>query len=276
MAKEAHVMKRVPIIAAVAALAALVPVTTGSLAAAASHPVSATYHGTRGSASRLARASSPMRLHVVREAFTARQVNRLTPFRSPAGADPAAKVARVRAPEVSPGASLRIRPADDGAVVLHNFNGLSQKDAQHFLGRTSPITPPDQGLCAGHDATLPGDPQAVFEPINLAIRETSPNGALLRPDVSGSTFYQDPFAIGDVRCLYDPQAQTFFFIEIGFPVATGPASDFNNTTADVLVMNSRGVAAYQFDTSLGGPTKGDCLGDQPKVGFDNDALVIST
>lgn len=79
-----------------------------------------------------------------------------------------------------------------------------------------------------------------------------------------------------MRCLYDPQAQTFFFTEIGFPVATGPASDDNNTTADVLVMNSRGVAAYQFDTSLGGPTKGDCLGDQPKVGFDNDALVIST
>lgn len=267
-------MKRVPIIAAVAALAALVPATTGSLAAAASHPVSASYHGTRGSASRLAHAASVIRLHVVHEALTARQLGRLTPFRSPAGADPAATATRVRVPKVT--ASARLRPADSGALVLHNFNGLSQKDAQSFLGRTSPITPPDQGLCAGHDATLPGDPQAVFEPINLAIRETSPNGSLLRRDVGGSTFYQDPFAIGDVRCLYDPQAQTFFFTEIGFPVATGPASDDNNTTADVLVMNSRGVAAYQFDTSLGGPTKGDCFGDQPKVGFDSDALVIST
>jgi len=83
-----------------------------------------------------------------------------------------------------------------------------------------------------------------------------------------------------VRCLYDPGTRSFYFTEIGFPVAIGPASDDDNnnntTTADVVVMNARGVAAYQFDTSLGGPTAGDCFGDQPKVGFDNNALVIST
>ena len=45
-----------------------------------------------------------------------------------------------------------------------------------------------------------------------------------------------------------------------------------NTTADVVVVNKNGVAAYQFDTSLGGT----CFGDQPKTGFDNNALVIST
>lgn len=267
-------MKRVSIIAAVAALAALVPATTGSLAAAASHPASATYHGIRGSASRLAHAASTMRLHAVHEALTSKQLTQLKLFRSPAGADPAASGARVRAPKVMPDAS--IRAADAGALVAHNFNGLSQKDSQNFFGPNSPITPPDQGLCVGHDATLPGDPQAVFEPINLAIRETTPGGTLLRPDVDGPTFYQDQFSEGDVRCLFDPQTQTFFFTEIGFPVATGPASDDNNTTADVLVMNSHGVAAYQFDTSLGGPTAGDCFGDQPKVGFDNNALVIST
>jgi len=38
------------------------------------------------------------------------------------------------------------------------------------------------------------------------------------------------------------------------------------------VMNSRGIAAYQFDSSLGGT----CLGDQPKTGFDNNALILST
>jgi hypothetical protein len=41
-------------------------------------------------------------------------------------------------------------------------------------------------------------------------------------------------------------------------------------------VNAHGVAAYQFDTSLGGPSAGDCFGDQPKTGFDNNALVIST
>jgi hypothetical protein len=139
-----------------------------------------------------------------------------------------------------------------------------------------PITPPDQGLCVGRDATLQGAPQAVWEPVNIAARETSPSGDLLRPDVSLPTLFHDPYAEGDVRCLYDPATQSFYFTEIGFPIATGPASDSNNTTVDVLVMNARGVASYQFDTSLGGPSAGDCFGDQPKTGFDNNALVVST
>ena len=75
-----------------------------------------------------------------------------------------------------------------------------------------------------------------------------------------------------MRCLYDQQSRTFYFTEIGYPVATGPIPDGNNTVADVLVLNANGAAAYQFDTSLGG----NCFGDQPKTGFDNNALVIST
>jgi hypothetical protein len=158
--------------------------------------------------------------------------------------------------------------------VVRGFNGLSNLNSYNLNG--FPVTPPDQGLCVGRDPTLKGSPEAVWEPINLAARETSVNGTPLRPDVSLATLFQDPYAEGDVRCLYDPGTRSFYFTEIGFPVATGPASDDNNTTADVVVMNSRGVAAYQFDTSLGGPTAGDCFGDQPKTGFDNNALVIST
>lgn len=105
---------------------------------------------------------------------------------------------------------------------------------------------------------------------------TTAGGTLLRPDVNLATLFQDPYAEGDVRCLYDQATQSFYFTEIGFPVTTGPAADDNNTTVDVLVMNSHGVAAYQFDTSLGGPAAGDCFGDQPKTGFDRDALIIST
>ncbi len=158
--------------------------------------------------------------------------------------------------------------------MIHAFNGLSNLNSDNL--NAFPDTPPDQGLCVGHDPTLKGNPDAVWEPINSAARETTVNGALLRPDVSLATLFQDPYAEGDVRCLYDPSTQSFYFTEIGFPVATGPASDDNNTTADVVVMNKRGVAAYQFDTSLGGPSAGDCFGDQPKTGFDNNALVIST
>lgn len=154
--------------------------------------------------------------------------------------------------------------------VVHAFNGVSDSDSQALID--SPITPPDQGLCVGKDTTLKGSPDAVWEPVNEAAQETTKTGAKLRPDVSLGTIFQDPFAIGDVRCLYDPSSQTFYFTEIGYPVASGPASDGNNTTVDVAVVNAKGAAAYQFDTSL----NDKCFGDQPKTGFDNDALVVST
>lgn len=267
-------MRRVPVVAAVALAAAVIPMAAGSAATAASHraPASRTFYGHRGSVTRLAHASSMTKLPNVGRALTARQTRHIAAFR--ADARHAAWAVRAHATRVR--STDRLRPADDHVAVLHNFNGLSNSDVVKVFGPLEPVTPPDQGLCVGRDPTLPGDPKAVFEPINIEIRETTPNGTLLRPDVGGPTFYQDPFTEGDVRCLYDPSTQTFFFTEIGFPVATGPAPDFNNTTLDVLVMNARGVAAYQFDTSLGGPSAGDCLGDQPKVGLDDNALVMST
>jgi len=166
-------------------------------------------------------------------------------------------------------ASSTASSGSSGAPVVQRFNGLSDLDSDNLNGFA--VTPPDQGLYVGRDATLAGDPKAVWEPINLAARETSVNGTLLQPDVSLATLFQDPFAEGDVRCLYDPSTQTFFFTEIGFPPG-GPNASLTSTVNDVVVMNSRGIAAYQFDSSLGGT----CLGDQPKTGFDNNALILST
>lgn len=176
---------------------------------------------------------------------------------------PAASAAPVRAATATPATAAAPR-------VAHQFNGVSDADSDALID--SPITPPDQGLCVGTDTTLQGSPDAVWEPVNEAAQETTKTGAKLRPDVSLGTIFQDPFFIGDVRCVYDPPTKTFYFTEIGFPVATGPASDGNNTTVDVAVVNANGAAEYQFDTSL----KGKCFGDQPKTGFDNDALVVST
>jgi hypothetical protein len=113
----------------------------------------------------------------------------------------------------------------------------------------------------------------VFEAINDAVRETSTTGAPLRPDFSLATLFDDPFAQGDVRCEYDASAQTFYFTEIGYPPG-GPAAGPLplNTTAEVAVWNANGIADYAFDTSRGGT----CFGDQPKTGFDSNALIIST
>ena len=262
-------MKRLPIIAALGVLCylAVVPVT-GSLAATGSaSPVF--YQLARGHATRLVESARGI---AGLPAVTSKS-HPSAAFRSPLVSSRFAPAPR-RIPGVSGstlagrghGVSASRRPVS----VTQAFNGLSQRDSFRLNG--SPVTPPDQGLCVGRDSSLRGGPEAVWEPINLAARETSVTGRPLRPDVSLATLFHDPFDTGDVRCLYDPATRTFFFTEIGFPVKTGPQPDGNNTTADVVVMNARGVAAYQFDTSLGGT----CFGDQPKTGFDNNALVIST
>jgi hypothetical protein len=258
-------MRRLPLIAAVGAVCSMVVLpATGSTAAAAASAVTGSYHGKAGSATRLTQAATISNLPKVASAFRNEGPRVFSPVR-PHGPSSASAAGAAAA-----GASTM------GGLngVLGAFNGLSDLQSDNLNG--FPVTPPDQGLCVGNDPTLAGRPKAVFEPINLAVRETSTKGTLLRPDVSLATLFADPYAEGDVRCLYDQQTRTFYFTEIGFPVATGPAADDNNTTADVLVVNAHGAAAYQFDTSLGGPAAGDCFGDQPKTGFDNNALVIST
>ncbi|HEX9040747.1 MAG TPA: hypothetical protein VF838_06920, partial [Trebonia sp.] len=101
---------------------------------------------------------------------------------------------------------------------------------------------------------------------------TTTNGTILTGPLNLPTLFQDPNAFSDPRCLFDPSTQSFYFTQISFP-PSGPVNNLlENTVNDVLVVNSHGAATYQFDSSLGG----HCLGDQPKVGFDNNALIIST
>ena len=255
------------IVLGVAALTTPLAALSGPASAAPSAAAgSASYHGTFGSAKRLTQAASISSLPTVAFKAGTQGPRVLTPIR-PKG--------------TSTVGAANAATADATALgnlngAFRAFNGLSDLD-QANLNAGIAVTPPDQGLCVGRDPTLTGRPKAVFEPINSAVRETSASGALLRSDASLATLFQDPFAEGDVRCLYDAQTQSFYFTEIGYPVATGPVTPAGdplplNTTANVVVVNKNGVAAYQFDTSLGGT----CFGDQPKTGFDNNALVIST
>jgi len=251
------------IVLGAASLVVPLVVLSGSANAAPARAADPTsYQGTFGSGHRLTQAASISSLPKVASSFRNEGPRALTPV-------------RVRPTHTSTVGASDAAPADATPLgsfngVLTAFNGLSDVNSDELNGGED--TPPDQGLCIGRDTTLPGSPEAVIEPINSASRETDTHGNLLRPDVSLATLFADPYASGDVRCLYDARDQTFFFTEIGFPVATGPSPSEENTVDDVVVMNRSGVAAYQFDSSLGGT----CLGDQPKTGFDNNALVIST
>ncbi|HEY6540272.1 MAG TPA: hypothetical protein VIZ18_05010 [Ktedonobacteraceae bacterium] len=160
--------------------------------------------------------------------------------------------------------------------LLHNFDGLSDVNQTAVNGGTGvgEVTPPDQGLCVGFDPGVPGT-KVVFQAINSALRETSVNNGPLpgapllgNKDVSFANFWE-PGAFSDPRCFFDPSTSTFFFTVIG-TLQAGP--DKGNTSIDIAVFNSSGFAVYQVDSSFGGTQ----FGDQPHVGYDNNALYAST
>ena len=264
------------LVAAAVPAASAAPVVARMVKATSPASGSATYQGRLGHSARVAHSAGRVSgLHKVSSRLAAK--DRLVPFRSPGGIDPAKRSSGAQAPSARAGAVVSgaaTVTASGPAAVLHKFNGVSSLDSSSLNGFSD--TPPDQGLCVGRDATLPGSPKAVWELVNSAARETSVNGTPLFPDITLNTLFQDQFATGDIRCLYDSATHTFFFTEVGFP-AGGPNSSLTNTTVDVTVLNANGAAFYQFDTSLDSNFQsGSCLGDQPKVGFNNNALVVST
>jgi hypothetical protein len=237
---------------------------TATTAAAA--PATAVYHGTAGSSAQVVHAADFSGLTARISSFSPQGPRALTHFS-------ARGLSMIGAGDAS-GAGPSTLGGPNG--TLRSFNGLSDLDQATVNGGVGAgeVTPPDQGMCIGNDPTLKGDPKVVFEAINDAVRETTPSGTRLRPDVSLATVFDDPFAQGDVRCLYDAAARTFYFTEIGYPAGgPSPLSPLPlNTTVEVAVLNANGLADYSFDTSQGDT----CFGDQPKTGFDKNALIIST
>jgi hypothetical protein len=262
-------VKRMTIVAAAGALACLAAMPAAASQAAVVKPAASTAgtFGATGQTIRLATSANgvagfkPVTPNPAIE--NAQTPRALTRAMSPGGADPAARATGAGAPTVSAANSARGRGS-----VTNAFDGLNDLTNDQLYGA---LTPPDQGLCVGPDHTIKGTPDAVWEVVNQVGQETTKGGTILTGPLNLPTLFQDPNAFSDPRCLFDPSTQSFYFTEISFP-ASGPNSTETNTVNDVLVINSHGAAVYQFDSSLGG----NCLGDQPKVGFDNNALIIST
>ena len=262
-------MKRIMILAAAGALTCLaaVPAVTSQAATLKPAATSATFGGTISQAPRLAASASGVagfKPVAPSPAIENPQVPRaLIKAKSPGGPNPAAQANGAGAASAS-----AVSPARSKTSVTNAFDGLNDLINDQLYGA---LTPPDQGLCVGPDHTIKGAPDAVWEIVNSVAQETTKSGAVLFGPVNSPTLFQDANAFSDPRCLFDPATQSFYFTEISFP-ASGPNATLTNTVNDVLVINSRGAATYQFDSSLGG----QCIGDQPKVGFNNNALIIST
>jgi hypothetical protein len=189
----------------------------------------------------------------------------------------------------APGAdSLSVQQRAAAGTLLHNFNGLSGKDNAKVAGIL--VHPPDQGLCVGHDATLAGNPEVEFEMINLVIAEYNVNGVVQKSALLPSgkeninNFFNEPNLpffggelVSDPRCIYDQPTDTFFLTALA---ACSPA--VGCTTAleshiDLIVYNATSGAAKEYkidDTNPANPGC-PCLGDQEKIGVDNNAVYLS-
>jgi hypothetical protein len=159
------------------------------------------------------------------------------------------------------------------AQVL-GFQGLSTVDSGYANGFV--LTPPDQGLCAGHGF--------VVETINLALVVFNQAGARLTVPQSMNSFYQlDPATtfLADPRCYYDAPTQRWFISMLNVYNSVTGRSDL--LLAVSQTSDPRGAYyIYSIDDTDDGangtpsnPTC-PCFGDQPLLGADANGVYLST
>jgi hypothetical protein len=160
-----------------------------------------------------------------------------------------------------------------------NFTGLTTVD--NAIANGYVVTPPDQGLCAGHGY--------VMEAINLTLAAYSSSGARLTTPESVYTFFGlDPNTnpiLSDPRCYYDAPTQRWFVSMIN-------VLNFNTGRSNIVLAVSQtsdptgAFNIYSIDTTDDGlnGTPADsgcnssdpCFGDQPTLGADTNGIYLTT
>ena len=159
-----------------------------------------------------------------------------------------------------------------------NFPGLTTVD--NAIANGFVVTPPDQGLCAGHGY--------VMEAINLTLAVYSNSGARLTTPESVNTFFNaNPKStfLSDPRCYYDAPTQRWFIsminvldsytgrsnIVLAVSQTSDPSGAFNIYSIDTTDDGLNGTPA---DSSCS--TSEPCFGDQPTLGADANGIYVTT
>lgn len=154
------------------------------------------------------------------------------------------------------------------------FQGLSTVDSGYANGFV--LSPPDQGLCAGHGF--------VVEAINLVLVVFNQSGARLTVPESANSFYGlDPNTtfLSDPRCYYDAPTQRWFISILDVYNSVTGRSDL--LLAVSQTSDPRGsYYIYSIDGTDDGlngtPANSNCpcFGDQPLLGADAHGVYLST
>jgi len=172
------------------------------------------------------------------------------------------------------------------------FEGISHADQRLAdNGNQFSLEPPDQGLC--------GAGGLVMEAVNNALAVYTDTGIVVVPPIALSNFWGlasevrrdrnppvfGPF-ISDPRCYYDPQVKRWFITELEIDV--NPFTGGLGYRSALLLAVSQtedptgGYGLFMVDTtddgSAGTPshTACPCFGDQPLIGADANAFVVTT
>ncbi len=197
--------------------------------------------------------------------------------------------ARVPASGVPSAASNSIASVNPGMIAFDGLNHADQRLAGG--GNQFSLEPPDQGLAVGAGY--------VVEAINTALAVYNASGSRLTAPVTLSAFFglaaeidrnanptvYGPF-LSDPRCYYDSQTGRFYvtLLEIDVNPATGDLTNHSHVLIAVSTTSDPTAAwnLYQIDTTNDGTASTPshpgcpCFGDQPLMGADANALVVTT
>lgn len=138
----------------------------------------------------------------------------------------------------------------------------------------SDVEPPDQGTCAGPDAS--GQP-ITFDFVNDAAAAYSASGAQVWPVTPAwAMFGQDPSAfLSDPRCYYDAPTGHWFFtmFDVGSPAPSNQYIAVSQTTDPLGEYTVYGFDTTDANNPLGGCP---CFGDYDMIGADANGFYITT
>ncbi len=172
------------------------------------------------------------------------------------------------------------------------FEGLNNTDQALagtgiYTDSNGSLEPPDQGLCVGHGF--------VVETVNVAFAIYDPSGNLLAGPVPANQFFGlapgfGPDGYGDFtsdpKCIYDWSADRWYITILQLDVDP-PTGNFTGGSHVLIARSRTGDPtgtwdAYALDVTNDG-TNGTpshpgcpCFGDQPLLGFDQNAIFITT
>ncbi|HSA91961.1 MAG TPA: FG-GAP-like repeat-containing protein [Terriglobales bacterium] len=172
-----------------------------------------------------------------------------------------------------------------GPGMVLGFDGLSHFGMRNADdGNQASLEPPDMGLAASDNQ--------VVQIVNGALAVYSTEGLLLAGPSSLNLFFGLPHAVdrtvvpkqfgpfvADPRALYDPQLGRWYIVAL--KVATNPLSGAFLSSSSTLLAVSRGSDAtglfdfYEIDVTDDGYGDCPCIGDQPLLGMNREALFLS-